>query len=140
MQIRFGLLGESAKHVSGRIGDVGKRRRLKRVGDAIRQPNTLDQANAETAKHNGTYAIGIRQGQESGDAGPHRIAHDIGAGQREMIEQSPHVVRHDRAVIGCRVIQFGRCAMAAIVERNHTASGARQGRHPARRGPVHFFV
>ena len=36
-QVGFGLLGEGAEHAAGRIGDVGERRRLQRLGDARRQ-------------------------------------------------------------------------------------------------------
>ena len=66
-----------------------------------------------------------RQRQERGDPRAHRIAHNVGARQRQMIEERAHVLRHDRAVIGGRLIELGRLAVPAIVERDDAASTAR---------------
>src|SRR5665213_2680607 len=44
-------------------------------------------------------------------AGRRVIALDL-----EMTEQRPDVFRHDRRVIGGRIVQFARRAMAAVVE------------------------
>ena len=73
--------------------------------------------------------------QKGGDARAHRIAHDVGARDAEMIEQRAHVVRHLAGVIVGRIVELGRCAMAAIVERDHAAAGALERRDPARMRP-----
>ena len=69
--------------------------------------------------------------EERGDARAHRIAHDVGALDAEMIEQRAHVLRHAVGVIVGRIVELGRLAVAAIVERDHAAAGARQRRDPA---------
>ncbi len=49
--VGFGLVGEGAEHAALRIGDVGERRRLQRLGDALRQADAVDQMHAEPAEH-----------------------------------------------------------------------------------------
>ena len=85
------------------------------------------------------HARGMREREEGGDARAHRIAHDIGARDAEMIEQRAHVLRHVARVIGGRIVELGRVAMAAIVERDDAAAGARQRRDPAGIDPVHLL-
>src|SRR5262249_52044535 len=63
-----------------------------------------------------------------------------GARYLEMIEQCPHVLRHEAAVIGGRIVELGRRAMAAIVERDDAAARTRKRRYPAGIDPVHFLV
>ena len=114
---------------------VGERRRLERVRDRFRQPDTVDQPAAEPAEHDTAHAIRMRQRQKRRDARAHRIAHHVGARDIEMIEQRPHVLGHHGAVIGGRIVELGRGAMAAIVERDHAPAGAGQRRDPARDRP-----
>ena len=57
-----------------------------------------------------------------------------------MVDQRPHVVRHALGVIVGRIVELGRLAVAAIVERDHAAAGARERRDPARLHPVHLLV
>ena len=49
--VGLGLVGEGAEHAALRIGDVGERRRLQRVGDALGQADAVDQMHAEPAEH-----------------------------------------------------------------------------------------
>ena len=67
----------------------------------------------------------MSQRQERGDARAHRIAHHVGAADAEMIEQRPHVLGHPVGVVVGRIVELGRLAVAAIVERDHPAAGAR---------------
>jgi hypothetical protein len=78
--------------------------------------------------------------QERRDPSAQRITHDVGARQIEIIEQRTHVLRHEAAVIGGRVVKLRRSAMTAVVESDDAAAGARQRRHPAGIDPVHLLV
>ena len=55
-----------------------------------------------------------------------------------MIQQSPDVVGHARAVIGGRFIEFARGAVTTIIERDDPAAGSSESGDPARMNPVHF--
>ena len=41
--VGLGLVGKGAEHAALRVGDVVERRRLQRLGDALRQPHAVDQ-------------------------------------------------------------------------------------------------
>ena len=81
-----------------RIGHVCERRRLERVGDRLRQPDAIDQVDAEAAEDRARARAPGAPAPEGGDARAHRIAHHVGALDAEMIEQRAHVVGHDGAV------------------------------------------
>src|SRR5262249_978476 len=87
-----------------------------------------------------THPRRMRNGQNGRDPATERITHDVGVRYLEMIEQCPHVLRHEAAVIGGRIVELGRRAMAAIVERDDAAARTRKRRYPAGIGPVHFLV
>ena len=140
-QVRARLLGEGAKRVPARIGHVGTRRRLERRRDRLRgQPRSIDKMNPDPAEDRRTHPLRMRDREDGRDPAAQRITHDISARYFEMIEQCAHVLRHQATVIGGRIVEFGRRAMATIVERDHAAARARQRRHPARIDPVHFLV
>jgi hypothetical protein len=96
--------------------------------------------NAEPAEHHRAQPVGMRQRQERSVACAHRVAHDVGTRQPKVIEQRAHILRHQLAVIGSRIVKLGRLAVAAIVERDDTAAGADERRDPAGIDPVHLFV
>src|SRR6185437_7686415 len=104
-----------------------------------RQDGAIDQPNAETAENDRAHPRRMLHRQERSDARAHRIAQHVGALDLDMIEQRPHVLRHDCAVISRRIVRLARCPMPTIVERDHAPSGARQRRHPAGRNPIYFL-
>ena len=57
--VGFGLVGEGAEHAALRIGDVGERRRLQRLGDALRQAHAIDQVHAEPAQHDRAHPLRV---------------------------------------------------------------------------------
>ncbi len=57
-----------------------------------------------------------------------------------MRDQRRDVARHDVGVIVGRIVELGRCAVTAIVERDDAAMVARQRRDPARLHPVDLRV
>ena len=69
--------------------------------------DAVDQADAQSAEDRAAHPLRMRERQERGDAGAHRIAHDVGARDIQMIEQRAHVLRHDGAVIGGRIVELG---------------------------------
>ena len=77
--VGFGLLGEGAEHAALRIGDVGERRRLQRLGDAFRQAHAVDQVHAEPAQHHRAHPVRVLEREERRDPRAHRIAHHVGA-------------------------------------------------------------
>src|SRR5215831_13934837 len=96
--------------------------------------------NADPAEDRSTHPRRMRNGQNGRDPATERITHDVGARYLEMIEQCPHVLRHEAAVIGGRIVELGRRAMAAIVERDDAAARTCKRRYPAGIDPVHFLV
>ena len=77
--------------------------------------------------------------EEDGDPRAHRIAHDVGALDGEMIEQRAHIVRHQRHRIVGGIVQLAGGAVAAVVERDGAAAGAGERTHPAGIDPVHLL-
>ena len=134
------LFGEGAKHVAGGIGHVRERRRLERPRNPFRIADAFNQPDTKPAKHGRAHTLGMRQRKKSGVTRPHRITHDIGAAEPEVIEQRAHILGHDGAVIGGRIIELGGFAVAAIIEGDDATPGASEGRHPARIDPVDLFV
>ncbi len=59
---------------------------------------------------------------------------------REMIDQRHDIFGHFRRVIGGGLVELAGLAVAAIIERDHAAAGARQLGDPARIDPVHLRV
>jgi hypothetical protein len=45
-------------------------------------------------------------GEKRRDAGAHRITHNVGALDLEMIEQRAHIVCHNSAVIAGRIVEL----------------------------------
>ena len=87
---------------------VRERRRFERIRDRFRQPDAIHQPDAEAAEDDAARARRMRERQERRDARAHRIAHDVGARDVEMIEQRADVLGHDGAVIGGGVVELGR--------------------------------
>ena len=56
----------------------------------------------------GAHALRVLQRQECGDPRAHRIAHDVGAADAEMIHQRPHVLGHLVGVIVGRIVELAR--------------------------------
>src|SRR5206468_760912 len=50
-EIGFGLLGKSAKLTSDGVANIRERRSLQRLGDTLRQADTVNEMNAQSAKH-----------------------------------------------------------------------------------------
>lgn len=92
-----------------------------------------------SAERQGAHALGIIYRQEGRDACTHRVAHDVGPLDFQVVEQRADISGHDRTVIGRRIVELCRRAVPAIVEGNCTAAGARERRHPAGLNPVHFL-
>jgi len=74
------------------------------------------------------------------NARTHRIAHNIGALEIEMIEQRAHVAGHLVGVISGRIIKLARLAVPSIVERDDAALGPHQRADPAGIDPVDLFA
>ena len=51
LEVGFGLLGKGAERASHGIADIRERGRLERLRDALRQPDAVDEMNAQPAKH-----------------------------------------------------------------------------------------
>ena len=108
-----------------RIAHLGERWRLERFGDARRAaPTPSTRWMPSPPKMALRTRCGMRERQERRDARAHGIAHHVGAGEIEMIEQRAHVVGHQGAVVGGRVVELGRSAMPAVVERDGAPAGA----------------
>ena len=81
---------------------------------------------------------GCAEREERGDARAHGVAHHVGAAELEMIDERAHVIGHACAVIGGGIVELGRGAVAAIVERDDAPAGLGQRRDPAGMNPVHL--
>ena len=57
-----------------------------------------------------------------------------------MIDQRTHVLGHDGGVIGGRIVQLARGAVAADIERDHPPAGLGQTGHPSGMHPVYRRV
>ena len=86
------------------------------------------------------HSLGVLHCQEGRNACAHRIAHDVGALDFQMIEQCADIIGHGRAVIRGWVVKFARRAMPAIVERNSASPGAVEGADPPGLRPLISFV
>ena len=67
----------------------------------------------------------MRKGKERGDARTHRVAHHVGACDREVIEQSPGVLHHGRRLIGLRLVKLLALTVSAVVVGDHAVAIAR---------------
>ena len=76
------------------------------------------------------------KGEKRRDASAHGIAHHVGAGDAEMIEQAAPILRHGRRAIKCRVIELLALPVTPIVVSDDAAAGLRKGPHPAGADPV----
>src|SRR5262249_22107151 len=86
-EVGFGLLGKGAESASHGIADIRERGSLERLRDALRQPNAIDEMNAQSAEHRPAQARRIGERKKRGDARPHGVTHHVGTGEIEMIEQ-----------------------------------------------------
>src|SRR5690349_17006466 len=57
-----------------------------------------------------------------------------------MVEQRAHILGHDRAVIGGRVVQLAGRAVTAIIERDRATPGASECRYPAGHHPIDLLI
>src|SRR5512133_3574707 len=78
----------------------------------------------------------MRARKECRNTRTHGVAHDIGAGETDMIEQRPDVVRHAGAVIGGRIVELARGTMSAIVERDDAPAGLNERHNPPGIDPI----
>ena len=104
------------------------------------RPTPLHQPNAQPAENRGAHTRGLIHGEKRRDAGAHRVAHDIGAFDLKMIEQSANIFRHGSAVIAGRVVELARRAMPAVIERDRAPTSTRERSDPAGMHPVHLLV
>ena len=139
-QIRFRLLGKQAEHGTDRVANISKRRRFKRLRNALRKADAFDQMDAQPAKDGSAQALPTRQREERRDAGSHGVTHHVGAGDLQMVEQGAHVVGHERTVIESRLVDLARGAVSPIIERDHASAGPGQGRDPSGMNPIHFGI
>src|SRR5215470_16795672 len=96
LEVGFGLLGKGAERASHGIADIRERGRLERLRDALRQPDAVDEMNAQPAKDGPAQARGIGAREKRRDARPHGVTHHVGAGEIEVIEQRAYVLGHAR--------------------------------------------
>ena len=61
---------------------------------------------ADAAEHGRAHMAGFGERKKDRVPRAHGIAHDVGMRQPEMIDQRAHVVGHDGAVIGGRIVKF----------------------------------
>ncbi len=102
-----GLLGERAEGAALRIGDIGERRRLQRIGDARRAgPRRRPGGCRARRARRSARARGCLQRQKRGDARAHRVAHDVGALEPQMVDQRAHVLGHRGGVIVGRIVEL----------------------------------
>ena len=95
-QIGPGLFGEGAKHIGRRIGDrvpASAPRAPRAIVSGSPTPST--RLHAEPAEHRRAHPFGMRQRQKCRDPRAHRITHDVGAREAEMIDQRAHIFGHD---------------------------------------------
>ncbi len=137
-EVGFGLLGKEAERAPRGIANIRERGRLERIGDALGQPDAVDQTDAEPAQDGPAQARGVRRCEEPGDARAHGITHHVGAAEIEMIDERAHVIGHASAVIGGRIVELARGAVSAVVERDDATAGLGQRRDPAGMDPVHL--
>src|SRR5262245_10748856 len=77
--------------------------------------------------------------QEGCNARTHRIPHDIGSLDLQMVEQRTDIIGHGNAVICGWVIKFARRTVAAIVERNDASAGTVECADPSGLYPIDFL-
>ncbi len=108
-QIRARLLGERTESVAPRIGHVGARGRFERRSDHLRgQARAIHEPDADAAEDRCAHPLRVLDRKDGRDPAPQRVAHDVGAIDTEMIEQRPHVARHEAAVISGGIVQLAR--------------------------------
>ena len=88
------------------------------------------------ARISAAHALGMRKREKRGDARAHRIAHHVGAGDAEMVEQAARVLGHRRRAVEARVVELLAVPMPAIVEGDDAAPGLGQRAHPAGIEPI----
>src|SRR5262249_29816486 len=81
LEVGFGLLGKGAERASHGIADTRERGSLERLRDALRQPNAVDEMNAQSAEHGPAHARRIGEREKRGDARPHGVTHHVGTGE-----------------------------------------------------------
>src|SRR5262245_23807810 len=74
--------------------------------------------------------------KKSGDARPHRIAHNVGAADFEMVEQVRRILGHGRRAVTGRVIELLAQPMPAIVVGNRAVARRGQRVEPMRIAPI----
>ena len=70
LEVGFGLLGKGAERASHGIADIREGGRLERLRDALRQPDAVDEVNAQPAKYGPAQARGIGEREKRRDARP----------------------------------------------------------------------
>ena len=139
-QIGSGLFGEQAERLALRVGHVVDRGQFERARHVMVQARDFDQLDADAAQDDRAHPLGMPRRHDRADAPAERIAHHVGAFEAEMGDQRRDVAGHQVGVVVGRIVQLGRLAVAAIVERDDAAIVARQRRDPAGLHPVHLRV
>ena len=111
---------------------AGKKRSA--IGSQSPTPVTMPMPRPPRTSEADAMRIGERQ--EGGNARAHGIAHDVGLGDAEMVEQRDRVVGHAGRMVGRRIMGLVARAMAAIVERDHPVAGITKRLQPTRINPV----
>ena len=91
---------------------------------------------AEPGEDGAAHALGVLKRQERGDARAHRIAHHIGPGDAQMIEQAARVLGHQRRAVGRRIVELVALAMPAIVDGDDAKAILGQKTDPAGVDPI----
>src|SRR5713101_4930810 len=104
-----------------------------------RPTGAVDEVDPEPAEDQRARPRGMTGGQERADAGPHRIAEEVGATEPEVVEQGNDVFDHPFGVIIGGIVELARPAVAAVVQRDGAPAGAAQRRHPPRIDPIDFL-
>ncbi len=96
-----------------------------------------DHTVAEPAEDDRTHPLAMRDRQERRDARAHRIAHDVGALDIEMIEQAARVLGHAVArIIKRGIAEALTAAMATVIDGDDAAAFLHQPLDPAGIEPV----
>ena len=138
--VAFRLVGEGAEHALRRVGEIGERGRLHRLGNADGQARAMHQPVAETTEDQRAHEFGPAERQERGDARAHRIAHHVGALDPEAPEEIGRVAGHQVGAIVARGVELLARAVAAVVEGDDPPPGMGQRLDPARIDPVDAMV
>ncbi len=87
---------------------------------------------AKTAENRRPRALRMSFGEESGDAGAHRIAHDVRGRDLQIIKQRPRILGHLGHCIVGGIVKLLAAAVSAIIEGDDPPTVFGQGFNPLR--------